>query len=111
MPLAEQTAEATGEIGQQIKGIQPATQDPVNAIKKIFGIIEKLAVISSTIAAAVEAQGAATQEISRNVQSAAQGTQQVSSNITARSAGANETGSASLQVLSATQTLSADSGR
>jgi methyl-accepting chemotaxis protein len=80
--LAEQTAKATGEIGQQITGIQAATQDSVGAIKEISGTIERLSEISSTIAAAVEEQGAATQEISRNVQQAAQGTQQVSSNIT-----------------------------
>src|SRR6202030_898277 len=35
--LAEQTAKATGEIGQQINGIQAATQDSVNAIKDISG--------------------------------------------------------------------------
>ncbi len=109
--LAEQTAKATGEIGQQISGIQAATQESVSAIKEISGTIEKLSEISSTIAAAVEEQGAATQEISRNVQQAAQGTQQVSSNITDVQRGASETGSASSQVLSAAQTLSADSGR
>ena len=90
--LAEQTAKATGEIGQQISGIQAATQDSVGAIKEISGTIEKLSEISSTIAAAVEEQGAATQEISRNVQQAAQGTQQVSSNITDVQRGASETG-------------------
>ena len=109
--LAEQTAKATGEIGQQITGIQAATQDSVSAIKEISGTIEKLSEISSTIAAAVEEQGAATQEISRNVQQAAQGTQQVSSNVTDVQRGAAETGSASSQVLSAAQTLSADSSR
>ncbi len=71
--LAEQTAKATGEIGQQIIGIQAATQESVNAIQAISGTIEKLSEISSTIAAAVEEQGAATQEISRNVQQAAHG--------------------------------------
>jgi methyl-accepting chemotaxis protein len=109
--LAEQTAKATGEIGQQITGIQAATQDSVNAIKEISGTIEKLSEISSTIAAAVEEQGAATQEISRNVQQAAQGTQQVSSNITDVQRGASETGSASSQVLSAAKSLSGDSNR
>jgi PAS domain S-box-containing protein len=109
--LAEQTAKATGEIGQQITGIQAATQDSVNSIKEISGTIEKLSEISSTIAAAVEEQGAATQEISRNVQQAAQGTQQVSSNITDVQRGASETGSASSQVLSAAQSLSSDSNR
>ncbi|WP_213742646.1 methyl-accepting chemotaxis protein [Bradyrhizobium sp. dw_411] len=109
--LAEQTAKATGEIGQQINGIQSATQDSVNAIKEISGTIERLSEISSAIAAAVEEQGAATQEISRNVQQAAQGTQQVSSNITDVQRGASETGLASSQVLSAAQSLSGDSNR
>ena len=109
--LAEQTAKATGEIGQQISGIQAATQESVTAIKEISGTIEKLSEISSTIAAAVEEQGAATQEISRNVQQAAQGTQQVSANITDVQRGASETGSASSQVLSAAQMLSGDSNR
>jgi methyl-accepting chemotaxis protein len=109
--LAEQTSKATGEIGQQISGIQTATQESVSAIKEISGTIQRLSEISSTIAAAVEEQGAATQEISRNVQQAAQGTQQVSSNISDVQRGASDTGSASSQVLSAAQTLSADSGR
>ena len=109
--LAEQTAKATGEIGQQISGIQAATQDSVNAIKEISGTIEKLSEISSTIASAIEEQGAATQEISRNVQQAAQGTQQVSSNIADVQRGASETGSASSQVLTAAQSLSSDSNR
>jgi methyl-accepting chemotaxis protein len=109
--LAEQTAKATGEIGQQITGIQAATQESVNAIQAISGTIERLSEISSTIAAAVEEQGAATQEISRNVQQAAMGTQQVSSNIGDVQRGASETGSASSQVLAAAQSLSGDSNR
>jgi len=109
--LAEQTAKATGEIGQQISSIQAATQESVGAIREISGTIERLSEISSTIAAAVEQQGAATQEISRNVQQVAQGTQQVSANITDVQRGAGETGSASTQVLSAAQSLSTDSNR
>jgi methyl-accepting chemotaxis protein len=109
--LAEQTAKSTGEIGQQITGIQAATQESVGAIKEISGTIERLSEISSTIAAAVEEQGAATQEISRNVQQAAQGTQQVSSNIVDVQRGAGETGSASSQVLSSAQSLSSESNR
>ena len=109
--LAEQTAKATGEIGQQINSIQTATQESVAAIQQISGTIEKLSEISSTIAAAVEEQGAATQEISRNVQQAARGTQQVSSNITDVQRGASETGSASAQLLASAQSLSGDSSQ
>ncbi len=109
--LAEQTAKATGDIGQQISSIQVATNDSVGAIRTIGGTIERLSEISSTIAAAVEEQGAATGEISRNVQNAAAGTTQVSANISSVRQGATETGSASSQVLSAAQSLSSDSNR
>jgi methyl-accepting chemotaxis protein len=109
--LAEQTAKATGEISQQIDGIQSATQESVGAIKEIGDIIGRMSEISSTIAAAVEEQGAATREISRNVQQAAQGTTQVSTNIGDVQRGAAETGSASSQVLSAAQSLSSESNR
>jgi aerotaxis receptor len=109
--LAEQTAKATGEIGQQISGIQAATEDSVVAIRDIGTTIERLAEISSTIAAAVEEQGAATQEISRNIQQASQGTSEVSSNIVEVQRGATETGEASTSVLSAAQSLSHESTR
>jgi len=109
--LAEQTAKATGEIGQQITGIQAATHDSVGAIEEIGHTIGRMSEISSTIAAAVEEQGAATQEISRNIQHAALGTSQVSSNIADVQRGASETGSASAQVLSAAHSLSVESNR
>ncbi|MFB9263669.1 methyl-accepting chemotaxis protein [Bradyrhizobium erythrophlei] len=109
--LAEQTAKATGDIGRQIAGIQSATGESVGAIKAISGTIARLSEISSTIAAAVEEQGAATQEISRNVQQAAQGTTQVSAHVTDVRQGATETGSASSQVLASARSLSGDSNR
>jgi methyl-accepting chemotaxis protein len=109
--LAEQTAKATGDISHQINGIQAATQESVGAIKEIGDTIGRMSEIASTIASAVEQQGAATQEISRNVQQAAQGTMQVTSNITDVQRGATATGSASTQVLSAAQSLSGESAR
>jgi methyl-accepting chemotaxis protein len=109
--LAEQTSRATGEIGQQIAAIQSATEQSVDAISHISTTIQSLSEIASTIAAAVEEQGAATQEISRNVQQAAHGTQEVSSRITEVQRGAAATGSASSQLLAAAQSLSSDSIR
>jgi methyl-accepting chemotaxis protein len=109
--LAEQTAKATGEIGQHIGAIQTATQDSVGAIKEIGDTIARMSEISSAIAAAVEEQGAATQEISRNIQHAAQGTSDVSANIGEVQRGAGETGAASAQVHSAAQSLSQESNR
>ena len=109
--LAEQTAKATGEISQQISGIQSATDESVVSIKEIGITIGRMSEISSTIAAAIEQQGAATQEISRNVQRAAEGTTQVASNIVDVQHGSSETGSASSQVLSSAQSLSLESNR
>ncbi len=109
--LATQTAKATEEIGKQISGMQAATNDSVAAIKAIGGTIGHISEISTTIAAAVEEQGAATQEIARNVQQAAAGTTQVASNITEVNHGAVKTGSASGQVLASARSLSSESNR
>ncbi len=109
--LAEQTARATEEIGSYIDGIQQATNGSVVAIQEIGQTIKGIAEISSSVAFAVEKQWAATSEISRNVHEAAQGTVQVSSNIIDVQRGAVETGAASLQVLSAAQSLSEFSSR
>jgi methyl-accepting chemotaxis protein len=109
--LAGQTAKATGEISQHIGAIQSATEDSVDAIKEIGDTIARMSEISSTIAAAVEEQGAATQEISRNIQHAAQGTSEVSANIGDVQRGAGETGAASAQVHSAARSLSQESNR
>jgi methyl-accepting chemotaxis protein len=107
--LASQTAKATDEIGTQIAGMQAATNESVGAIKEIGGTIGRIAEIAASIAAAMEEQGAATQEIARNVQQAAQGTSKVAANITDVDRGAGETGSASAQVLSSAQSLSQES--
>jgi methyl-accepting chemotaxis protein len=109
--LAAQTAKATDEIGTQITGMQTATQDSVAAIKEIGGTIAHISEIASTIAAAVEQQGAATREIARNIEQAASGTSRVANNITDVNRGAGETGSASTQVLASAQSLSSESNR
>jgi methyl-accepting chemotaxis protein len=109
--LAAQTAKATSEISTQIGGIQAATQDSVLAIKEICGTIGRVSEIAAAIAAAIEEQGAATQEIARNVQQAAVGSSQVATNIADVDRGAGDTGSASSQVLSSAQLLSNENKR
>jgi methyl-accepting chemotaxis protein len=109
--LASQTAKATSEISTQIAEMQAATQDSVAAIKEIGGTIGRISDIATTIASAVEQQGAATHEITRNVQQAASGTAQVANNIAAVSDGAAKTGTASADVLTAAQALSDQSRR
>ncbi len=104
--LAAQTAKATGEISGQISGMQTATQESVTAVKGISETIDRISSIAAAIAAAVEQQGAATNEIANNVQQAARGTAQVSSNIASVSAAAQETGAASTQMLASADELS-----
>ncbi len=107
--LAAQTAKATNDIATQIASMQSATREAVGAIREITETINKISEISGAIAAAVEEQGATTQEISRNVTEAAKGTAEVASSITEVSRGASETGSASSQVLSSAKSLSSES--
>jgi methyl-accepting chemotaxis protein len=109
--LAAQTAKATDEIGQQIAGIQMATQESVAYSQQINTTINRISEIATMIASAMEQQGSATQMIARNVQQAAAGTTQVATNITEVNRGASETGSASAQVLSSAQDLSTESVR
>ena len=71
--LAAQTTRATDEIGQQIASVQAATGDAVTAIRRIAGMIAEVTTISTGIAAAVEEQGSATDEIARAAQQAADG--------------------------------------
>jgi methyl-accepting chemotaxis protein len=78
------------EISAQIVGMRSATQDSVTALKEIGGTIGWIIAIASTIAAAVEEQGTATQEISRNIRQAANGTTKVASNILEVNQGAAE---------------------
>lgn len=97
--LATQTAQATDEIGGQIRAIQDATTSSAEAIQDITATVNRVNEISGAIAAAVEEQGAATQEISRNVQEAAQATTEVSSNIVSVTEASRLTGAAATEVL------------
>lgn len=103
--LASQTGQATEEIAAKVQAMQATTGDAVSAIEKISKTIGKIDGISSTIAAAMEEQGSATQEIARNVQEAASGTAEVSKNITGVNAAAEQTGSSASEVQRSTSEL------
>jgi methyl-accepting chemotaxis protein len=109
--LANQTAKATEDITAQIAAIQESTGEAVRDIKSIGTTITEISKISGTIAAAVEEQGAATQEIARNVQEASAGTQQVNSNIAGVTEASSGTGKSANDVLVAANGLSAQSDR
>jgi methyl-accepting chemotaxis protein len=79
--LAQQTARATGEIGQRIEAIQGDAGGAVAAIGEIASIISRINDFQTTIASAVEEQTATTNEMSQSVSVAAQNSEQVSTNI------------------------------
>jgi methyl-accepting chemotaxis protein len=101
--LASQTAKATEDISGQIADIQKVAGEAIQAIQTIGGIIGEVNEVATAIAAAVEEQGAATQEITRSTQQAAQGTRNVSDNIVGVSAGADATGAAAQNVKTASE--------
>ena len=103
--LAEQTAKATSEIGQNVSLIQASTRNAVDAVREIGSAVRDINDVTSNIAGAVEQQDAATREISSNAQSAAQGNETLVANIGSLSAAIGETNQAATSVLSASRDL------
>jgi len=103
--LAEQTAKATTEIGENVGMIQSSTRNAVNAVREIGGVVRNINEVTSTIASAVAEQDAATREISANAQMAAQGNETLVGNIGSLSDAIGETAKAATSVLSASTDL------
>jgi methyl-accepting chemotaxis protein len=103
--LAEQTAKATGEIGQNVSTIQSSTRSAVDAVREIGSAVRDINELTSNIAGAVGQQDAATREISVNAQSAAQGNETLVTNIGSLSEAIGETSKAATSVLSASSEL------
>jgi len=103
--LAEQTAKATSEIGQNVSLIQASTRNAVDAVREIGHAVRDINDVTSNIATAVGQQDAATREISTNAHSAAQGNETLVANIGSLSDAIGETNKAATSVLSASTDL------
>ncbi|MFM2092295.1 MAG: hypothetical protein RLZZ127_2784, partial [Planctomycetota bacterium] len=90
--LAKQTAKATDEIGAQIEAIQADAKASVSAIQEIGRIVNQIAQISTTVAAATEEQSSTTAEITRNIKQVADGTKDISRNIVSVAEAAKSSG-------------------
>ncbi|HLO74892.1 MAG TPA: bacteriohemerythrin [Magnetospirillum sp.] len=88
--LANQTTQATGEIGAQVAGIQNAVQQAVAAISAVEGIITQVSAISSTMADTTAQQQGSIAAIATQARQAATSTQTVSSTIANISQSATE---------------------
>jgi methyl-accepting chemotaxis protein len=103
--LAAQTAKATDEITAQIGMIQAATRETVEAIREIGTTIGSVHSIALGVAAAVEEQQVATQEIARSVSDAARGTHDVTETMAEVQGAAVEVGAGAAQVLASAAEL------
>jgi methyl-accepting chemotaxis protein len=90
--LATQTAHCTTEITRHIHEVRLATNASVSAVSRIEQIISGIDSIATSIAAAVEEQGAATAEIARSMSETATAADQMTSRITEVSTEAALTG-------------------
>jgi len=79
--LAQQTADATGEIAAKIKGIQDSTGNAVSEIEEISRVNNEVDEIVAAIAEAVDQQSSTTREIAENVSQASQGITEVNENV------------------------------
>lgn len=79
--LANQTGNATGEIGSRISQIQQVTQEAVSAINMITETINNVNEISMTISSSIEEQTAVTGEISSSMATAADAVNGISDNL------------------------------
>ncbi len=104
--LAQQTARATEDIVRQVGEMQNRMSSAMDAITAIEHTIRDMDHIAGTIAAAVEQQGAATEEITRNVRHAASATATVASNVTGVTAASAMVGETADQLTSASTELS-----
>ena len=79
--LARETAKATEDIGAKIEAMQLDTKSAVTAIGEITAVIEKIDLLQTKIATAVEEQSVTTNEISRNIGEATSGSTEIAQNI------------------------------
>jgi methyl-accepting chemotaxis protein len=105
--LAEQTAKATAEIGQNVGLIQTSTRTSVEAVREIGNAVREISEVTSNIASAIEQQDSATREISSNAQLAAQGNGTLVVNISSLSESISTTSTAAASVLNASSELTA----
>jgi len=107
--LALQTSHATAEIDQQVSAIQAATGEAAQAIEDIAEQIHAMSGVTTSIAAAVQDQTAATQEIMRSMSQARLGTGQMTADIAEVAEAASGAGGAAEAVAVAADAMAAQS--
>ncbi|OSQ37274.1 methyl-accepting chemotaxis protein [Thalassospira mesophila] len=104
--LADQTANATGKIGDLTGAIQTEVKKAARSISTVGEVIHQVNDIQNTITSSVDEQRRATSEISENVQRIAQGAGTMDEMIRFVNGGAQNTGKTAYDLNSASHELS-----
>jgi methyl-accepting chemotaxis protein len=106
--LAGQTAKATEDIVEQVRGIQDATRQIAGDIGGIGQTIGKMNEITTTINAAIDDQSGSSSRIAENVAHAGAGNHEVSKQISEITSSVGEANQVAAQVLSTARDLVRD---
>ena len=103
--LSVQTGKATEEIVAQIRAVQGSTSGAVEGIRRITSRMQEIHGLTSSIAASVGQQNAATSEISQSVASAAKGTKTVATTLGHVTQAVSKASGSAATVLTASETV------
>lgn len=108
--LARQTSAATDEISGKIGNLQSITQNGTGALRQMTSEVREIEASSTIIAAAVDQQSMAGNDLARSIDLAARNTESVRSHVMSFRDNSLTAGSAATQVLSSAEELEAQSG-
>ncbi len=108
--LANQTGQATGQIGSQLSGVQSGAASCSQSIMTVVRSMTEIKDQISGIASAIEEQNAVTSEIAMNVNHVASGSEDISLNITEVNRAARTSGQQVTEVIGRIQEVSSHIG-
>lgn len=108
--LASRTNQATDTIAAQVATMQGVAREGVATVKAIARSVENVGTSAVAVAAGVEAQAAATDEITRRAREIADGTVELQDNMSKASAAAAAAGSEAGEVRQAAEALGQQAG-
>ncbi|MCG8637754.1 MAG: methyl-accepting chemotaxis protein [Desulfobacterales bacterium] len=108
--LAGQTADATDDIGQNIRDIQDQIQGAVSEIQNISASVQEIDEFVNQASESIELQSATTGEIAENISQVSLGIQEVSENVAQSSSVSGHVAREITEVLNTSRKISAFSG-
>ncbi len=103
--LANETHKMTEEISKKVEDIKGSARETISSVNDIINQITAVDDKTTNVAAAIEEQNSATEEISRNVQEASTGTNEVSRSIEEVQKAASESAGSTEQLKGAANDL------